>query len=160
MGGREEEEAGRREREMARMVFGWKCCCCSLLWSLSCVLGKLPQCRLCSVQNSVCSEAGHSLIPFSKVWESTIMFTSLSSVALSGNHPQKECFRLLIFLHFLGSEKYLLPQFLTLLGSQVRMSFILASVEDRNGIIIEDNFQKKTKFLSLVSLFLPFEHTL
>lgn len=105
-------------------------------------IGKTAPCRLCSVQNSVCSAAGHSLVPFSKVWESTIMFTSLSSVALSGNHPQKECFRLLIFSYFLGSEKYLLPQFLTLLGSQVRMSFILASVEDRNGIIIEDNFQK------------------
>lgn len=68
------------------------------------------------------------------------MLTSLSSVALSGNDPQKECFRLLIFSFFLGSEKYLLPQFLTLLGCQVRMSFILASVEDRNGIEIEDDF--------------------
>lgn len=47
------------------------------------------------------------------------------------------------FLIFLGSKKYLLPQFLTLIRSQVRMSFILASVEDRNGIIIEDDFQKK-----------------
>lgn len=87
------------------------------------------------------------------------MLTSLSSVALSGNDPQMECFRLLIFSFFLGSKKYLLPQFLTLLGSQVRMSFILASVEDRNGIIIEDDFQK-AKFLSLVSLFPSFEHTL
>lgn len=62
------------------------------------------------------------------------------------------------FLVFLGSKKYLLPQFL-LTGSQVRMSFILASVEDRNGIIIEGDFQK-TKFLSLVSLFPFFEHIL
>lgn len=70
------------------------------------------------------------------------MLTSLSSVALSGNDPQKECFRLLIFSLFLGSEKYLPPQFLTLLGSQVRMSFILANEEDRNGIVIEDDFPK------------------
>ena len=71
------------------------------------------------------------------------MLTSLSSsMALSGNDPQKECLRLLIFSFFLGSEKYLLPQFLTLLGSQVRMSFILASVEDRSGIVSEDDFQK------------------
>lgn len=61
--------------------------------------------------------------------------TSLSSVALSGNDPQEECFRLLIFSFFPGFEKYLLPQFLTHLGSQVRMSFILARVEDRNGIV-------------------------
>lgn len=33
------------------------------------------------------------------------MLTSLSSVALSGNDPQKECCRLLILSFFLGSEK-------------------------------------------------------
>lgn len=63
------------------------------------------------------------------------------------------------FLIFLGSKKYLLPQFLTLLGSQVRMPFILTRVEDRNGIIIEDDFQD-TKFLPLIYLFPFFEHTL
>jgi len=40
-GGRNEETV-QKEREFARRVFGWKCCCCSLLWSLSCVLEKLP----------------------------------------------------------------------------------------------------------------------
>lgn len=40
--GKWEEEAGQQEREVARRVFGWKCCRCNLLWSLSCVLGELP----------------------------------------------------------------------------------------------------------------------
>ena len=30
---RGEEEAVQKEREVARRVFGWKCCCYSLLWS-------------------------------------------------------------------------------------------------------------------------------
>lgn len=70
------------------------------------------------------------------------MLTSLSSVLCQEMIPKRNIFRLLIFSFFLSSEKYLLPQFLILLGSQVRMSFILASVEDRNEIIIEDDFQK------------------
>lgn len=103
---------------------------------LSCVWESCPAQALLRTKAPVLSSWTLS-VPFSKAWESTIMLTSLSSVALSGNDPQKECFRLLIFSFFLGSEKYLLPQFLTLLGCQVRMSFILASVEDRNGIVIE-----------------------
>lgn len=106
---------------------------------LSCVWESCPTQALLCMKAPVLSSWTLS-VPFSKAWESTIMLTSLSSVALSGNDPQKECFRLLIFSVFLGSEKYLLPQFLTLLGCQVRMSFILASVEDRNGIEIEDDF--------------------
>lgn len=31
------------------------------------------------------------LVPLSKAWESARMLTSLNSVALSGNGPQKEC---------------------------------------------------------------------
>ena len=72
-----------------------------------------------------------------QAWESTVMLTSLSSVALSGNDPQRGCFRLLIFSLFLGSAS--LISYTPCVSGQNVFDFG-HSIEDRKGIVTEDDF--------------------
>jgi hypothetical protein len=63
-------------------------------------IGKAAQCMLCFLQRTLRSAARHSLYLFLRLWESTIMLTSLISVTLSENDPQWDYFRFLILSFF------------------------------------------------------------
>lgn len=110
---RVEEEAGQKKRSGTKGIWMEMLMLQPSLEPELCI-GKTAPDRLCSVWSPLCSIL---LVPFSKGWESTIKLTSLSSVAFQKEISPKGMFQAFNFLIFLGSKKYLLPQFLLSLVS-------------------------------------------